>query len=395
MAKSQVKADPKPTPEFGNLWLAAQEEWKAQLPRPSYQAWLKNSTLLSFEGDDIVIGVPTKLAYEWIVDKYSDVIGETLERVIGRPVRITFEVCEWIDEAAAAISSENQADLLPLFDPDVPSASALMEYTLSRRAIWSPGAQRGDQLEYRYETEDIQGKFVIDYALGELTTAEMELVAWVLGRWDDRDGTAVTFSAREYVRAMGASWAGWRAKAIKTSIDRIHRTRFSGKVWDRNTKERKEKLFGIFDTVDLRDRADSLDAPNWGNGGSVTVRLSQFLVEQIKNKQFVRINWRVLRGGLTTPLARRLYVFLESQQGFGDSGNYSIHIDKKFMATLGSRDVETLHGSRFRKRLLAAGQEIVAHDPRYVGVEIRPSKTKRRLYVLEVRRDPTRVIAAS
>jgi DnaA N-terminal domain/Replication initiator protein A len=389
LAKPRIVRDVPDSAGDQTLWLAAQQEWRTQTAKPSYEAWLKGLVLLELTESEALIGVPSQLAHDWVADRFAEMIAETLERLLERPVALRFEICEWLAEATSPAVDES----VPEDVQRVPNASALMEYTLSRRAVWTPGAQRNDgQLEYRYETEDIAGKFVIDYALGELTTAEMELVAWVLGHWDERAGSAITFSAREYVRDLGASWAGWRGKAIRDSIHRIHRTRFSGTVYDKTTKDRKEKLFGIFDTVDLHDKAESVD-DGWGRAGTVTVRLSQFLVDQIKNKQFVRINWRVLRGSLKTPLARRLYVFLESQKGFGDTGNYSITIDKKFQATLGSRDTDPDHGSRYRKRLNGAAQEIVEHDPRYRAIQIRPSKSRRGMYVMEVQRDPSRVVS--
>jgi len=192
LAKPRVVRDVPDSAGDQTLWLAAQQEWRTQTAKPSYEAWLKNLVLLELTESEALIGVPSKLAYDWVADRFAEMIAETLERLLEREVTLRFEICEWLAEASANAAEEVAPEELRR----VPNASALMEYTLSRRAVWTPGAQRNDgQLEYRYETEDIAGKFVIDYALGELTTAEMELVAWVLGHWDERAGSAITFLA--------------------------------------------------------------------------------------------------------------------------------------------------------------------------------------------------------
>jgi chromosomal replication initiator protein len=75
-----------------NIWQAAQEEWKFQIAKPSYEAWLKNANLISLEGQTFHIGVPTKLAKDWLEDRYSAIIKETLSAIMSGDVELTFEV---------------------------------------------------------------------------------------------------------------------------------------------------------------------------------------------------------------------------------------------------------------------------------------------------------------
>ena len=77
-----------------NIWQAAQEEWRFQIAKPSYEAWLKNANLLSLDGHTFHIGVPTKLAKDWLEDRYSAIIKETLSAIMADDVEVTFEVTQ-------------------------------------------------------------------------------------------------------------------------------------------------------------------------------------------------------------------------------------------------------------------------------------------------------------
>ena len=76
------------------LWSAAQEELRFQVSRPGYEAWLKNARLLTFDEDAAraIIGVPTPLARDWVSDRYSSVIRETLSAILNRDIEVDFTV---------------------------------------------------------------------------------------------------------------------------------------------------------------------------------------------------------------------------------------------------------------------------------------------------------------
>ena len=74
------------------IWQAAQEELRFQLSKPSYETWLKNASLVGREKNDFKIGVPTKLAKDWLEDRYSAMIKETLSAIVSGDVSVAFEV---------------------------------------------------------------------------------------------------------------------------------------------------------------------------------------------------------------------------------------------------------------------------------------------------------------
>ena len=259
---------------------------------------------------------------------------------------------------------------------------ALMENNLARKSIWAVEPDR-TQTEFVYTTEDVVGSLTIEYSLGQLSTADMELVAWVLGHW--RSGSAkIRFALRDYGRACKVAWGGNKSERLKQAMHRVSRTRFTGRVWEQKTHRYTTRHFGIFDDVVIQERKDSFDGPALREEGTVTITLSTFVVEQLESGQFFRLNWGILRQGLQNRLSRRLYVFLESQRGFKGGTLYEIAIDAALIETLGSTDTKNL--PRFRAKLQKAGAEIVHEDPRYTEVGVRASRTSRGYVLRAVRR---------
>mgnify|MGYP001445130399 CR=1 FL=1 len=74
------------------IWMAVQEELRFQLAKPSYETWLKNTSLISNDGSNFRIGVPSKLAKDWLEDRFAGLIQETLQAVTGGEVEVDFVV---------------------------------------------------------------------------------------------------------------------------------------------------------------------------------------------------------------------------------------------------------------------------------------------------------------
>jgi chromosomal replication initiator protein len=84
------------------IWQAAQEELRFQLSKPSYETWLKNASLVGREKNAFKIGVPTKLAKDWLEDRYSAMIKETLSAIVSGDVSVAFEVVAAQAEASSS-----------------------------------------------------------------------------------------------------------------------------------------------------------------------------------------------------------------------------------------------------------------------------------------------------
>ncbi|MGI8847217.1 MAG: chromosomal replication initiator protein DnaA [Candidatus Dormibacteria bacterium] len=73
-------------------WAAAQDELRFQLTRPSYETWLASASLIDTDGTHFTIGVPTRLAKDWVNDRYRALIAETLSGIVGHDCEVVITV---------------------------------------------------------------------------------------------------------------------------------------------------------------------------------------------------------------------------------------------------------------------------------------------------------------
>jgi chromosomal replication initiator protein len=108
------------------IWQAAQEELRFQLSKPSYETWLKNASLVGREKNAFKIGVPTKLAKDWLEDRYSAMIKETLSAIVSGDVSVAFEVVQGQAETSSSRSAVAVAEEPPeAEEPELHEASQL------------------------------------------------------------------------------------------------------------------------------------------------------------------------------------------------------------------------------------------------------------------------------
>ncbi len=96
-APSDIDQEAPSSFDFGQIWQAAQEELRFQIARPGYEAWLANAVLIEADGNTFTIGVPTRLAREWVTERYAPLIKETLSGMLSRECEVIISV----DPAAA------------------------------------------------------------------------------------------------------------------------------------------------------------------------------------------------------------------------------------------------------------------------------------------------------
>jgi chromosomal replication initiator protein len=100
--------------EAQQVWCAVLEELRLRLPRPGYETWLRGTVLLGCpDGRTFTIGVPTRLARDWLIERYSPVVRETLCEITSRQC----EVIITVDPASSPPLDER-----PVLDERVPDA---------------------------------------------------------------------------------------------------------------------------------------------------------------------------------------------------------------------------------------------------------------------------------
>ena len=71
-------------------WAQTLASLQAQIPRPTYETWLRRTLLLDIESDTAFISVGSSFAKEWLEQRLYQAIAKGLSNVLGREVEIEF-----------------------------------------------------------------------------------------------------------------------------------------------------------------------------------------------------------------------------------------------------------------------------------------------------------------
>jgi hypothetical protein len=261
-------------------------------------------------------------------------------------------------------------------------ARGRFENNLSRKGIFEMRPDREHERSGTVTRRDLVGKTTLTFTLGALGPMEMDMIAWTMGQWE-RGHEYVHFSLRELGRAFGVSYYGGLARDMKEALRRIKATTITGRVWDAKERKHTTTHFSIFDVVEIAERRKSENGPA-SSPATVTVKLSSWILDQLHHGQFSDFDWESYRGKLKTPLARRLYLLLESHEGDQEGMLLRLPINAQLGDTLGTEDA-VKNPSRFRSRLAATGKEICGTRPQYESISVK-SGSRHSEYVLEIRR---------
>ena len=82
-------------PASQKVWKAVLGELQLQLPRPTYETWLKQTEGVSYDDQSLVVEVPTPFAVAWLERRMYQSIQKTLEKITNQPLDVRFSGEEW------------------------------------------------------------------------------------------------------------------------------------------------------------------------------------------------------------------------------------------------------------------------------------------------------------
>src|SRR4030067_357103 len=74
------------------LWETALGQLELQVTRPNFETWLRSTEGISLEGDQLIVGVPSDFALEWLRSRMQSLISRTVSQLLGSPVSVAFQV---------------------------------------------------------------------------------------------------------------------------------------------------------------------------------------------------------------------------------------------------------------------------------------------------------------
>ena len=84
-----------------------------QLPRPTFETWLKSTEGVADDGETFIVEAPTPFAVEWLERRMFHALQRTLEKVADRPLQLQLRVRSEGISYAVETRYEERADLPP------------------------------------------------------------------------------------------------------------------------------------------------------------------------------------------------------------------------------------------------------------------------------------------
>ncbi len=131
---------PRPSKE---IWDIARSQLRLQLPRSTYETWVRDTTCLAYEDGAFVIGVANAYAKDWLSLRLRPLIKRALVGIVGQAVDVTFVV------QPVRLADAPDAAPAPLLTYERPAA----ESAADESRMFEPSGVHGANLNPRYTFE--------------------------------------------------------------------------------------------------------------------------------------------------------------------------------------------------------------------------------------------------
>lgn len=98
------------------VWRAVLGELQLQLPRPTFETWLKQTEGISCDGHSLIVEVPTPFAVAWLERRMYQSIQKTVEKITQQPLDIQFQVKNRLNSEPMRPASANPGPQTPAVD---------------------------------------------------------------------------------------------------------------------------------------------------------------------------------------------------------------------------------------------------------------------------------------
>lgn len=97
------------------LWQAALGEIEITLSKPNFSTWFKETFIISYENDRVILGVPNAFTKTWLEKKYHTIILKALRNISSSPVKDVIYKIE--------VSGQAKEGMKALFQRDLPAST--------------------------------------------------------------------------------------------------------------------------------------------------------------------------------------------------------------------------------------------------------------------------------
>src|SRR5947199_9479679 len=105
------------------IWQTALGQLQMEIPKSTFDTWVRGTTLLTHEDGSYVVGVHNAYAKDWLENRLSGAVRRTLTGIVGRTVEVRFVVWPAGSNGAGAPDGAEAASELPLAEMVAPPVS--------------------------------------------------------------------------------------------------------------------------------------------------------------------------------------------------------------------------------------------------------------------------------
>jgi chromosomal replication initiator protein len=130
-----------------DLWSRVLASARSGMPEQSFRTWLAGSRAVGLTEDVLLVEAPSDFHVEWIEDKYGPALSEIVERILGRPLRLSFRrSSEALPSHLPTVEVSPQGDAPDASNPSPGAATARLAGDVPGRPPGSayPGAGTPD-----------------------------------------------------------------------------------------------------------------------------------------------------------------------------------------------------------------------------------------------------------
>jgi chromosomal replication initiator protein len=103
--------DEEPAMKAEQAWQAALGQLQMDMPKASFDTWVRDSQLVTYEDGVFIIGVPNAYARDWLDDRLSSMVTRLLTGIMNRTVEVHFIV--WQGELGSVDNEVEEIDEAP------------------------------------------------------------------------------------------------------------------------------------------------------------------------------------------------------------------------------------------------------------------------------------------
>lgn len=118
--KLRIAQDLQPVPNgtLERLWRAALELLQAELPRATFDTWLRDAEPLSYDGQTFLIGVANAYGRDWLEERLGEISRRVLSQVAGHAIEVRFAVADELQPRS------HDRPNLPANQPEAPKSKS-------------------------------------------------------------------------------------------------------------------------------------------------------------------------------------------------------------------------------------------------------------------------------